>query len=73
MAADGRTLEDFGTLRSNKCSGEIDLKFGAVSAEQAANLIVDGFLRPGDEVTPMVFGLLPDDFDEIEFGAVWGV
>ena len=43
-----------------KCSGEIDLKFGAVRTEQAANFVVDGFLRPGDEVTPMVFnGMWP--------------
>ena len=54
-----------------KCSGEIDLKFGAVCAEQAADFVVDGFVRPSDEVTPMVFGLLPDDLDEIEFGTVW--
>ena len=58
-------------VESVKCSGEIDLKFGAVCAEQAADLVVDGLLRPGDEVTPMVFGLLPDDLDEIEFGTVW--
>jgi hypothetical protein len=54
-----------------KCSGEIDLKFNAVCTEKAADLIVDGFLRPGDEVAPMVFGLLPDNLDEIEFGTVW--
>jgi hypothetical protein len=57
--------------QGGKCSGEIDLKFGAVCAEQVANFVIDGFLRPGDEVTPMVFGLLPDDLDEIEFGTVW--
>lgn len=39
------------------CSGGIDLKFGAVCVEQAANFVVDGFLRPADEVAPMVFGL----------------
>lgn len=57
--------------RRTKCSGEIDLKFGAVCAERVANLAIDGLLRSGDEVSPVVFGLLPDDLDEGEFGTVW--
>jgi hypothetical protein len=42
-----------------------------VCAEQVANFVVGGVFRPGDEVTPTVFGLLPDNLDEIEFGTVW--
>ena len=57
--------------KSSKWSDEIDLKLCAVCTEQVANFIIDGFLRPGDEVSPVVFGLLPDDLDEIEFGTIW--
>jgi hypothetical protein len=56
--------------RWNKRSGEIDLKFGAVCAKQGANFVVDGFLCPGNEVTSMVFSLLPNDLDKVEFEAV---
>jgi hypothetical protein len=49
------------------------LKFGSVRTEQAANFVVDGFLHPGDEVTPMASVLLPDDLDETEFGYFYSI
>ncbi|MBC8726753.1 hypothetical protein F6X37_36380, partial [Paraburkholderia sp. 31.1] len=42
-----------------KCSREIDLKSGAVSAEQLSKFSVDGFPGPGDEASPVVFEVLP--------------
>lgn len=49
----------------------MNLKFGAISVEKFSNFVVNGFLRPGDEVSPVVFGLLLDDLNEVEFGTVW--
>jgi len=60
----------FSDVYDVKCSRETDLKFGAVSAEQVSEFSVNGFFGPGDETSPVVLEVFPDDFDEIEFGAV---
>jgi hypothetical protein len=41
-----------------------------LAGEQVANFVVDGFLRPADEVAPMVFGLLAEDLDHAQFGTI---
>ena len=66
----GRVLRQSFVAYLGKCSGEIDLKSGAVAGEQVTDFIVDGFLRPGGEVAPMVFGLHPEDLDHVQFGTV---
>jgi len=46
------------------------LKFRSVAVEQVANIVPQGLFRPRDELAPVVLGLLPEDFDHIEFGTV---
>ena len=33
-------------------------------------MVTKGFFRPSDEVTPVILGLLPEDFDHVQFRAV---
>lgn len=40
------------------------------SVEKGAHLFNESILGPRLEFTPMVFGVLPEDFDEVEFRAV---
>lgn len=42
-----------------------------MKAEQVANFVADGLLRLADEVSAVICGLLPDDFNEVEFQTVW--
>lgn len=53
-----------------KYSGEIDLKFGAESIEQFADFGSKGIFRPSSELAPVIFGLLPKDFDHVQFRTV---
>lgn len=43
----------------------------AVFVQQFGELSVDGFLCPGDEASPVIFGMFPDDLNPIEIGTVW--
>lgn len=47
------------------------MKLSAVSVEQFRQFGINGFLRPGNETAPVILEVLPDDLDQIEFGAVW--
>jgi hypothetical protein len=53
-----------------KCSGETDFKFWTIAGEQLPEFSIDGFLRPGDETSPVILGMLPDDFYQVQLGAV---
>lgn len=53
-----------------ECSRKIDLEFRAVSVERFGELSVDGFFCPGDEASPAIFEMFPDDLDQVEFGTV---
>jgi hypothetical protein len=46
------------------------LKFRAKPVKQLGHLGAKGIFRPCDELTPMILGMLPQDFDHIEFRAV---
>jgi hypothetical protein len=39
-------------------------------AESLCDLGINGFLRPGDETSPVTFGVLPDDFDQVQTGTM---
>src|SRR5216684_4076650 len=54
-----------------KCSLKINLKFRAKISEKLSDLGINGFLRPSDETPPVILGVLPDDFDQVQLGAVW--
>jgi hypothetical protein len=47
------------------------LEFRAVSIQQVGELSVDGFFCPGDEASPVIFEMFPDDLHQIELGTVW--
>jgi hypothetical protein len=46
------------------------LEFRAVSVQQFGELSVDGFFCPGDEASPVIFEMFPDDLDQVELGTV---
>ena len=46
------------------------MKFCPESADQVRDIAHKGFARPGGEGAPVVFGVLPQDFDQIEFRTV---
>ena len=47
------------------------MKFGSESVKQGSDFGAEGVLRPRDELTPMIFGVFPQDFDHVEFWTVW--
>jgi hypothetical protein len=47
------------------------LKFGSEPVKQGSDFGAEGVLRPRDELTPMIFGVFPQDFDHVEFWTVW--
>ena len=50
------------------------MKFGAEAIEEFADVRSQGVFRPGSELPPVVLGLLPKDFDHIQFRAIgWQV
>ncbi len=46
------------------------MKFCAIPVEQFLHILSQGAFRPRHELTPMVLGPFPEDFDHVEFGAV---
>lgn len=46
------------------------MKFSAEPFEQSLDVIAKRFFRPCHEVTPVIFGLLPEDFDHVQFRTV---
>ena len=44
--------------------------FCSESVKQGSHFGAEGVLRPRDELTPMIFGLFPQDFDHVEFWTV---
>ena len=46
------------------------MKFSAKPVKQISHLGTKGIFRPCDELTPMILGMFPQDFDHIEFWAV---
>ena len=46
------------------------MKFSTEAVEQGLDMVAKGIFRPSDELAPMVLGLLPEDFDHVEFRAV---
>jgi hypothetical protein len=50
------------------------LKFSAKPVEQFSDFGSEGFLRASNELTPVIFGLLPKDFDPVQLRAIgWQV
>lgn len=69
-SCDLHSRESDGAWKGNKCSREMDLKSGGASAEQLNEFSVDGFPRPCDEASTVVFEVLPGDLDQIQLGTV---
>nr|WP_231752913.1 hypothetical protein [Burkholderia sp. TSV86] len=46
------------------------MKFTAVAGQEVGQFCVDGVAGPVDEATPVIFEVLPDDLDHVQFGAV---
>ena len=46
------------------------MKFGTETIEQFADFGSKGIFRPSSELAPVIFGLLPKDFDHVQFRTV---
>jgi len=55
---------------NNKCSRITNMELSAESSEKGTYLVDQNILRPGLEFTPMIFGKLPENLDQVEFRAV---